>query len=312
MASLYFPLRNIAQVAKLHSLCFDVEVTQAPVIRVDQLRVRHRGSRANAVDGVSFEVAPGEVFGLLGPNGAGKSTTQQVLTGQLPGYQGLAQVLGREVAGWGADLYERIGVAFELPAHFPKLTARENLAAVAGLYRGVAMTPREALDLVGLADVADQRAGTFSKGMMMRLNLARALLHRPDVLFLDEPTSGLDPAHAAAVHDLILGRARAGCTVLVTTHDMTTVDEVCDRVAFLLDGRISAIDTPRALRLAYGHPRVRVECRVDGHARTVEFPLTEPTDPDLVALLRDAAVETIHTREATLRDVFIAVTGGRL
>ena len=282
------------------------------VIRVEELRFRFAGAARDAVDGISFEVGEGEVFGFLGPNGAGKSTTQHVLTGQLGGYRGQAEVLGRSLAQWRSDLYQRIGVGFELPAYFPKLTARENLAAFAGLYRGATLTPLAALELVGLAEVADQRPTTFSKGMKMRLNLARALLHRPDVLFLDEPTAGLDPNHAAQVHEVIRARAAAGNTVFLTTHDMDTVDQLCDRVAFLLDGRIRAIDTPRALRLAHGQPRVCVESRSDGQLRTSEFPLTVPTDPALLALLRDAAVETIHTREATLRDVFIAVTGGRL
>jgi fluoroquinolone transport system ATP-binding protein len=281
-------------------------------IRVRDLRVRYRGAPGNAVDGVSFDVAAGEILGLLGPNGAGKSTIQHVLTGQLTGYQGRAELLGREVAAWGAELYARIGVGFELPAHFPKLTVRENLATFAGLHGGGAMTPVQALELVGLADAADQRAATLSKGMAMRLNLARALLHRPALLFLDEPTSGLDPAHAAQVHEVIRAQAAAGVTILLSSHDMICVDELCDRVAFLIDGRVPVIDTPRALKLAHGQPQVRVEYRDGGQLRRAEFPLTDPTDPDLVALLQAAPVETIHTREATLRDVFIAVTGSRL
>ncbi|MGH8791507.1 MAG: ABC transporter ATP-binding protein [Stackebrandtia sp.] len=287
-------------------------MAETPVIRVERLRVRYPGAASDAVDEISFDVGPGEVFGFLGPNGAGKSTTQHVLTGQLAGYQGRAEVLGRAVAQWGAGLYERIGVCFELPAYFPKLTARENLAAFAGLYRGPTLDPIEALELVDLDSAADQPPVAFSKGMKMRLNLARALLHQPDVLFLDEPTSGLDPNHAAQVHEVIRRQAAAGRTVFLTTHDMTTADELCDRVAFMLDGRISAIDAPRSLRLAHGHPRVVVEHRRDGELRRAEFPLVNPTDPDLVDLVRDAAVETIHTREATLREVFIAVTGGRL
>jgi fluoroquinolone transport system ATP-binding protein len=284
-----------------------------PVIAVEELRVRYRGATREAVAGISFEVGVGEVFGFLGPNGAGKSTTQQVLTGQLTGYHGRAEVLGRPLSRWGPDLYDRIGVGFEAPAHFPKLTALENLAVFAGLYRpGSIRTPLQALELVGLVDAADQRAGTLSKGMKMRLNLARALLHRPEVLFLDEPTLGLDPTHAAQVHEVIRAQVRSGCTIFLTTHDMASVEELCDRVAFLLDGRICAIDTPRALRLAHGRARVQVEYRDNGALRRAEFPLTVPTDPGLVALLRDETVETIHTREATLRDVFIAITGGRL
>jgi len=286
-------------------------MAEPPVIKVEGLRVQYPGASRLALDDVSFEVRAGEVFGLLGPNGAGKSTAQRVLTGQLTGYQGRAEVLGQPVPAWGAELYRRIGVAFELPAYYPKLTARENLAAFAGLYRGRTLDPDEALALVGLAGAADQRAATLSKGMKMRLNLARALLHRPRVLFLDEPTAGLDPGHARQIHQLVRERAADGCTVLLTSHDMVTVEEVCDRVAFLFEGRVRALDTPRALRLAYGQPRVRVEYRGDGVVRVAEFPLTHPTDERLLSLLRTAAVETIHTREASLRDVFIAVTGGR-
>jgi fluoroquinolone transport system ATP-binding protein len=287
-----------------------MEFVAGAVIRVDDLRFRYPGAERDAVAGISFEVPAGEIFGLLGPNGAGKSTTQHVLVGQLTGYHGSAEVLGQPVGRWGADLYRRIGVGFELPAAFPKLTARENLSFFARLYGSAALDPAEALALVDLGGVAEQRVATFSKGMKMRLNLARALLHRPELLFLDEPTSGLDPGHAAAVHAVIRAQAAAGHTVFLTTHDMATVAELCDRVAFVLDGRIAAIDTPRALRLAYGQPRVVVEHRVGGQLHRAEFPLTHPTDPQLVALLRRAAVETIHTREASLRDVFVAVTGG--
>jgi fluoroquinolone transport system ATP-binding protein len=280
---------------------------QEEVIRVEGLRVRYRGASRDAVAGIDFAVAAGEVFGLLGPNGAGKSTTQRVLTGQHHEYAGQVEVLGRPVRSWGRDLYERIGVGFELPAYFPKLTARENLAAFAALYRRPIDPPEQALAAVGLADAADVRAATLSKGMKMRLNLARAMLHRPDVLFLDEPTSGLDPANAADVRAIIRAQADAGRTVFLTTHDMPAVEELCTRVAFVRDGAAVAVDTPRNLRLAYGRRSVVVEFTDDaGQVRHAEFPATD--DPDLVALLATGRVQTVHTREAALADVFIAVT----
>jgi fluoroquinolone transport system ATP-binding protein len=173
------------------------------VIEVDELRMRYCGTRTYAVDGISFTVASGEIFGFLGPNGAGKSTTQRILTGLLHGHEGSADVLGRPVARWGPDYYEHIGVGFELPAHFSRLTARENLAAFAALYTGPAEEPGTLLELVDLEEAADRVVGEFSKGMQMRLNLARALVNRPRVLFLDEPTSGMDPVHATLVRDLI-------------------------------------------------------------------------------------------------------------
>ena len=305
---------------------------QNSVLTVADLRVRYAGSPRDAVAGIGFTVAAGEVFGLLGPNGAGKSTTQRVLTGQHRSFAGTVTVLGKPVGSWGRRLYERIGVGFELPAYFPKLTVRENLAAFAALYRrtspvgdahdaaglgdaadrGAAALVRrasrvdEVLDAVGLGDAADRRAAALSKGMKMRLNLARALLHRPEVLFLDEPTSGLDPANAAAVRSIIQAQAAAGRTVFLTTHDMPAVEELCTRVAFMRAGRIVAIDTPRNLRLAYGRPTVVAESLVDGALRRKEFPTTD--DPELLALLATGRVQTVHTREAALSDVFIAVT----
>jgi len=280
---------------------------QKEVVRVEGLRVRYPGAERDAVAGIDLEVAAGEVFGLLGPNGAGKSTTQRVLTGQHREYTGGVQVLGRPVADWGRDLYERIGVGFELPAYFPRLTARENLAAFGALHRRPTDRPEHALAAVGLADAADRRAATFSKGMKMRLNLARAILHCPDVLFLDEPTSGLDPANAADVRAVIRAQADAGRTVFLTTHDMPAVEELCGRVAFMRDGAVVAVDTPRNLRLAHGRCTVVVEHAEDGRLLRAEFPAAD--DPALLALLATGRVQTVHTREAALADVFIAVTG---
>ncbi|WP_326555479.1 ABC transporter ATP-binding protein [Micromonospora sp. NBC_01813] len=289
------------------------ERATAPIV-VEQLRVRYRDSPRYAVDGVSFTVAAGEVFGLLGPNGAGKSTTARVLTRLLRDYQGRADVLGRPVHQWGAELYERIGVSFELPAHFARLSARENLQAIAGLYRTPTEPAGALLDQVGLADAADRPVAGFSKGMQLRLNLARALLHRPEVLFLDEPTSGLDPVHAGAVRDLIRRQAAGGATVLLTTHDMTTAETVCDRVAFVVDGRVVAIDTPRGHRLRHGRPTVVVEYRAEGAPAGLvrrEFDLaTLGADAAFAELLRGGRIETMHTREASFEQVFVAVTGG--
>ncbi|GAA3455848.1 ABC transporter ATP-binding protein [Dactylosporangium matsuzakiense] len=275
-------------------------------IEAEQLRIRYPHSPHDVVTGIDLAVAPGEVFGLLGPNGAGKSTTQRVLTGRHREFGGRAAVLGRPVGDYGRDLYERIGVGFELPAYFPRLTARENLAAFARLFRRPTMTPAEALAAVGLEHAADQRASTFSKGMKMRLNLARAILHRPDVLFLDEPTSGLDPVSAAGVRAVIRAQADAGRTVLLTTHDMPAVEELCTRVAFMRAGSIVAVDTPRNLRLAHGRRSVVASFTERGALRTSQFPA--PDDPGLLRLLATGSVQTLHTREAALADVFIAVT----
>jgi fluoroquinolone transport system ATP-binding protein len=283
------------------------------VVEVADLRVTYRGSTTPAVDGVSFGVAAGEIFGFLGPNGAGKSTTQRVLTRQLRSFAGTVRVLDRDLRGWDDAFFEHIGVGFELPARYPRLTALENLAAFAGLYRRPTEDPGRLLERVGLLEAADQPAGSLSKGMQMRLNLARALLPRPQILFLDEPTSGLDPVHAEDVRAIVREAAAEGRTVFLTTHDMATADALCDRVAFMVGGRLAAIDTPRALKLRHGHPRVLVEHRQGGQLRRSEFALpTLAGDPTFQALLAAHAIETIHSEEASLGDVFADVTGSRL
>lgn len=282
------------------------------MIEVHDLSFSYASMARPALSDLSFAVAPGEVFGLLGPSGAGKSTLQKILIRLLRGYQGRVRALGRDLVDWGDDYYERVGVAFELPNHFQRLSARGNLETFAALYSRRARPIDELLGLLGLADAAEQPVERFSKGMQTRLSLARALLHQPELLFLDEPTSGLDPTSARRVRELIRAERDAGRTVVLTTHAMALADELCDRVALIVDGRIAQIDSPRALRLRFGAPRVRVEY-LNGVVRSAEFPLAGLGDnADFQRLLRDNAVQTIHSSEATLEDVFVAVTGRSL
>lgn len=283
------------------------------MIDVRELRYTYAGADAPALRGLDFEVAEGEIFGFLGPSGAGKTTMQKVLVGLLDDYDGRAQVLGREVRAWDTALYERIGVAAETPNLYPKLTGRENLELFASLHGGASRAPGDLLDRVGLADAADRRVGTYSKGMQMRLSFVRALLHDPELLFLDEPTAGIDPGFGRAVKGVIEALGRAGTTVFLATHDMTVADELCDRIGFIVDGRLPVVDSPRALKLEHGEATVRVEYRDDGALEERTFPLTGlGGDADFQALLRGGQVETIHTDEATLEDVFIEVTGMEL
>lgn len=283
------------------------------VIRVRDLRYTYHGADTPSLDGLDFGVERGEVFGFLGPSGAGKTTTQKVLTGLLDDYEGHATVLDRPVREWDANLYRHVGVSPETPTLYHKLTGRENLELFGSLYGGASREPFELLDRVGIADVVDHRVGTYSKGMQMRLNFVRSLLHDPELVFLDEPTGGIDPSNARAVMDVIEDLRADGTTVFLTTHDMTVADRLCDRVAFIVDGRLPVIDTPRELKLAHGRPTVRVEFRADGALRRREFPLANLAgNDDFHALLGSARIETIHTEEATLADVFIAVTGETL
>jgi ABC-type Na+ transport system ATPase subunit NatA len=176
------------------------------------------------VKDLNLVIQPGQIFGLLGPSGAGKSTTQKVLIKLLPGYQGEVLYLGKPLSSWKQNFYEDIGVGFEMPVHFNKLTAMENLKYFSSLYKKhiniEAMMVR-----VGLGEAMHQPVGQYSKGMKMRLNFVKALLNDPQVLFLDEPTNGLDPSNARIIKDIILEEKKKGKTILITTHLMGDVEE---------------------------------------------------------------------------------------
>lgn len=283
------------------------------MITVDNLVYTYPKGTAPAVRGISFDIQKGEIFGFLGPSGAGKSTTQKVLIGLLRGYEGKISVMGRELNTWGQDYYEQVGVSFELPNHYLKLTAMENLSYFRSLYSGDTADPAELLEQVGLSDSADMPVAQFSKGMKNRLNFARSLLNKPTLLFLDEPTSGLDPVNGRHIKNIIQRVREGGTTVFVTTHNMTDADELCDRVGFIVDGEIKLIDAPEKLKLKYGERVVRVKYHTNGHTENCEYPLDGLGDNnEFIDLLRQREIETIHTKETTLENIFIQVTGREL
>jgi fluoroquinolone transport system ATP-binding protein len=280
------------------------------MIRVENLSFSYAGSHKEAIHDLSFDIGQGEVFGFLGPSGAGKSTTQKILIRLLENYQGNVSILDKRLTDWGPDYFERIGVSFEFPTHFLKLTAIENLTYFGRLYRAQGRAPLDLLELVGLADDGQMRVSQFSKGMKNRLSVARALLHNPDLLFLDEPTAGLDPMNSRRIREVINAQRRAGRTVFLTTHDMTLADELCDRVALIVEGQIKIIDSPRDLKLRYGQARIRVGYRSEDGTEHREFPISGLADnSDFLGLLRTQEVQTMHSLEASLEDVFIRVTG---
>lgn len=288
--------------------------TSTEVIHVSGLTFTYPKATQPAVRGMDFTVGRGEVFGFLGPSGAGKSTTQKLLIGLLRGHGGEASVWGCDPQTSGPDYYQRVGVSFELPNHYHKLTGLENLRFFASLYEGPTADPMALLESVDLAAAANTRVGKYSKGMQMRLTFARSLINNPELLFLDEPTSGLDPVNARKVKDIILGLKAEGRTIFLTTHDMSTADELCDRVAFVVDGGIVALDTPAELKIARSQRRVQVQYRThDGTLATAEFAMDSlADDPAFHAVLRNHHVETIHSCEASLDDVFVEVTGRQL
>ncbi|NLD72889.1 MAG: ABC transporter ATP-binding protein [Chloroflexi bacterium] len=283
------------------------------MIHVRDLHHSYTHDARYAVGGVTFDVAEGEIFGFLGPNGAGKSTTQKILTGVIPLQRGEATIAGMDVRRRPARMRNLIGVSFEQPNVYMRLTGYENLAFFASLFDVPTEDPMSLLRTVGLEDAAQQRAGTYSKGMQQRLVLARALINRPRILFLDEPVAGLDPASSRHIVNLIREIRQGGVTVFLTTHDMHVADTLCDRVAFINEGRIAAMDSPRALKLAYGQQLAEVEYRTDGSVvREVLSLVDEENARRLNALIMNRQVETIHSQEASLEDIFIRVTGREL
>lgn len=285
------------------------------MLSVQNLHFSYPKAEKEAISGISFELKEGEIFGFLGPSGAGKSTTQKILIGLLKGYQGKISVLGRELSSWGQDYYEQIGVSFELPNHYLKLTALENLNYFRSLYSGKTREAKEVLALVGLEDDADKKVSDFSKGMKIRLNVARSLLHQPKLLFLDEPTAGLDPVNSRKMKDMLLAERKAGTSIFITTHDMWLADELCDRVAFLSHGKISAMDAPSTLKKQYGKRNVQIDYLNGTSAiQNREFPLDGlGSNSDFLNLLQNASrIEAIHSQETTLDKIFIQVTGQEL
>ena len=219
------------------------------MINVENLSYTYPKSKVEAVKKISFDVKDGEIFGFLGPSGAGKSTTQKLLIKLLRGYQGDVNIMNRPLAKWDGDFYAQIGVGFELPNHYLKLTGEENLQLFSSFYPKVVYKPIDLLKMVELDAHAKKPVESYSKGMKMRLNFVRALLHDPKLLFLDEPTSGLDPGYARMIKDIIIDLKRNGKTIFLTTHNMHDADELCDRVAFMVDGELKLTGSPRELKL---------------------------------------------------------------
>jgi ABC-2 type transport system ATP-binding protein len=275
--------------------------------------LRRTFQKTEAVAGITFQVGRGEIFGLLGPNGAGKTTTIRLLTGQIDPSGGSASVAGCDVVRQRPQLKERIGVVFEEQNLYERLSARENLVFNCWLYDLPAARADEVLDLVSLRDRAKDAVRVFSNGMKQRLMVARALLHRPDVLFLDEPSRGLDPIAARDVRAVIRRLSREGMTILLTTHVLEEADQLCQRVAFIVNGRIVADDTPRNLKLSRGKRTLAVTLAGEGgEYAELQLSMDDPEDQKrLAGFFTKGRVVSLHSQEPTLEEVFIEVAGVR-
>jgi ABC-2 type transport system ATP-binding protein len=264
-----------------------------------------------AVDHIDFTVGQGEILGFLGPNGAGKSTVVKMLTGQLRPKAGKATVLGLDIARHPKQVQAQSGVCFEITNLYEDLSAADNLNLFASLFGIKDFKAEPLLSRVGLGGRGRDLVGRYSKGMKQRLMVARALVNQPSLLFLDEPTDGLDPVSSEAIRRIIQEERERGATVFLTTHDMLEADKLSDRVAFIDQGKIMAIDTPHALKQRYGkRSLVAHVAGGDGRLEAREIALDEAGTAAAVSeLFNREQVVTLHSEEATLEDIFIQITG---
>ena len=283
------------------------------MIEIKNLNFTYKQSKIHAVKDISFHIEPGEIFGFLGPNGAGKTTTQRLIIGLLRNYAGSISVFGRERSEFGSDFYEQIGVAFDFPNLYLKLTGMENLKLIGSYYKNRTADLDALFDSVGLLKDKNTKAESYSKGMKMRLNFIRALMHDPKLLFFDEPTSGLDPVNAKIIKNMIFDLKAKGKTVFLTTHNMTVAEQLCDRVAFIVDGQISVADTPKNLMSQFGTNKVKVEYENGGEIAAKEYPLPAiGENEEFISLIKKNNIKSINTQDASLEDIFLKVTGKSL
>lgn len=283
------------------------------MIEVKNLEFTYRNTKKQAIRNISFDIKRGEIYGFLGPSGAGKTTTQRLIIGLLRNYNGNIKVLGKERSTWGKEFYEQVGVAFDFPNLYLKLTPVENLKLIGAYYKNGTSDIHSLLDRVGLMADKDKRVESFSKGMKMRLNFVRSIMHSPDLMFFDEPTSGLDPVNAHIIKDIILEQKAAGKTIFLTTHNMTVAEQLCDRVSFIVDGDIVVTGSPGELMIEHGKRVLKISYINENREHSKEFDLNGIGENEqFLNIIRENQVKTIHTCEATLEDIFIKLTGKNL
>ncbi len=276
-----------------------------PAISIDALRVQFK--KFVAVDNLSLGIRKGELFGLLGPNGAGKSTTIRVLIGQRVPTAGRVTVCGFDVVKDWAKIKPLFGYTPDRDNHFDEFTGRRNLEFFADLYAVPRLRVRGCLAMVELDEAGDVPVKGYSLGMRRKLLLARSLLHDPQVLYLDEPTANLDIHSAEVVHRILRERVRNGATVVLTTHDMKEVEQICDRVGIMCKGKLVALDSPLALRTAHTERKADVILK-DGERLTIDMDAADD-QTRLAGIVSSGAAASIQTREFDFHATFLKLTG---
>ncbi|UNC92158.1 ABC transporter ATP-binding protein [Candidatus Contubernalis alkaliaceticus] len=279
-------------------------------VAIETINLGKNFGKVPAVKNLNLRVMKGELFGLLGPNGSGKTTTIKMLTGLLTPTAGEVKVLDGKYTPTNHEYRQKIGATFT-GSLYERLTSRENLQFFSSLYQGKDIhSPDEVLQMVDLEDTGRKTVKHFSRGMRQRLELARALINKPQFLFLDEPTLGLDPLGARKLRQVIKNIVDSRVTVFLTTHYMEEADELCHRIGFLNQGQLVAVDSPQNLKKRYGRNEWNVVIEEEGQTRELFLPREK--ENHIVELLNCGKLRSLRLGEATLEDVYVRLTGKEL
>jgi len=271
--------------------------------------VRKTFGDVTALSELTFKVEKGETFGFLGPSGAGKTTTIKMLTRQLIPDSGEITVFGRDISTFSMDDYHRIGILTDNSGLYERLSVWDNLAVFAKIKGLPNQVIKDALEEVGLGEDKAKKAKHLSKGMKQRVILARAILHKPELLFLDEPTAALDPGNTLSIHKLLRKLHQEGTTIFLTTHNMEEADKLCSRVAFLNQGQIAELGTPDGLKRKYASGKIIAE--LEG-GKTVEAEQSADGLRQIAEQLGDLPLARVFSQEPNLEQIFLKVTGREL
>jgi ABC-2 type transport system ATP-binding protein len=272
--------------------------------------LRKRFDSNEVLKGISFAIPKGSIFGLLGPSGAGKTTLIKIITGQLAYDEGYVRIMDKKPENLNGKDKKNFGIMMDNFGLYERFSCRDNLSVFADIYNVPKSSINEILEEVGLSNVSKTQASDLSKGMRVRLQLARTFMHSPEILFLDEPTSGLDPQTMRGIHKIILEKKKNGATIFLTTHNMDEAYKLCDNVALLNEGKIVETGKPEDICRRYDHHK-----KIKMHLQTGEdvvMSRSEKSVDEISELLKSGKVETIHSTEPTLETVFLELTGRKL
>ncbi|WP_238881861.1 ABC transporter ATP-binding protein [Clostridium sp. YIM B02551] len=272
--------------------------------------VRKDFNKNSALKNVSFNIKEGEIFGFLGPSGAGKTTTIKLLTSQLSPTSGEIKVFGKNVISNRKEIFENTGILSDTSGVYERLSVQDNLM----LYADITGTPKgnvkEVLEQMGMSEYSKKEGKKLSKGMRQRLMLARAVIHKPKLLFLDEPTSSLDPGTTLEIHKMLKKLNKEGTTIFLTTHNMEEADKLCHRVAFLNDGEIVDIGNPEELKLKYTNDNIKVILKDENKEIMIKNNLEGAKA--IKSWIEEGRLLTIHSMEPSLEKIFLNLTGREL